>query len=209
MTLSIKQKTRNRSWTEILLEESEKSLRQRGAKRELTFRRMYFTVATWSLAGVLIYTSSFYIGAFYDFGQIIGYSQIERAKNAKENITKLDPKTQTNMLSPVINTFKLNRIYLLEGQKIEGSYVLPRGTKLTMFIKHCKTMPFIEVFKCKFDYEMEKTIKNRTAGTVSFTAPANGFYYFDTKGIKLPATEIRPHQDYRIIWRRAGTPKKP
>ncbi len=208
MGFAVRQKKNDKSWTELLVEESERSLRERGARRKLTFRRMYSTVFTLFLTSIIVYSSLFYAGAFFDAGQIIGYSEKVRQDKIKAELARYNPEEKGSIFAPLIGAFKLNRIYLRKGQTIRASYALPRGSELELSIHHCKSLPVVEVFKCHFVGSQKRMVKNSTAGKVTFRVNESGFYYFKAKAIKKPDTKIRLHSDYKVLWQRGGTPKK-
>lgn len=202
MSFGVQQKKRNRTWGQILVEESDYSLRARGAKRERTFRRMYLTVFVFFPALLLVYTSLFYAGAFVDPGKVIGISHAQRAATAKSNVGKLRIEKQYPVISPLFNAFSVNKVYLRQGQSIQLSYALPNGTELRAKIKQCKSFPILEVFKCQFVSEQEKRIRNGSQGVLEFTAASAGFYYFDDEVIKRPSITLKPNHDYTIVWQR-------
>lgn len=201
MSLKLQQKKRSQTWGQLLLEESENSLRSRGAKRDRTFRRMYLTVFIWVPVLFLLYCSLFYVGAFIDPGKVIGVSHAQRAEKAKTNVKKLSVPKRT-IVSPLIDAFKVNKVYLREGQSIQLSYALPDGTELRAKIKQCKSFPILEIFKCQFVGEQEKRVRFGNNGVLEFTAQSAGFYYFVDEVTQLPTTPLKPNHDYTIIWQR-------
>ena len=203
MSFGVQQSTKNKSWTELLVEESDRSLRSRGAKRHRTFRRMYMSVFLWFGTFLCVYCSFFYAGAFLDVGKIVGVSQTQRAHIAKRNIADKPAATKREFYSPLIDAFKVNRIYLRKNQSIIATYSLPTNTSMTLRIKQCKAIPGVEVFKCTFVGQQEKTIRNKTSGFVKFVASEPGFYYFENTAIKAPSTELKQNHNYKIIWQRA------
>ncbi len=208
MAFNVKQKNKNRSWTEILIEESDYSLRQRGAKRPTTFRRMYFSVLILLTGVFCLYTSLFYASAFYDIGQTVGLSQVTRAQQVRNTILKTPPKGKRTVLSPFFDIFTLNRIYMRKGQTIQASYSVPAGTRLTLKIKLCKSWPVLEVYKCSFVSEQKKIVRNRRAGTITFRVSEPGFYYFAAEGIQYPKKDMKLYRDFQVIWRRGGSSHK-
>ncbi len=204
MALTIKQTKKDRTWTAILLEESESSLRHRNARRGNTFRRMYSSVLVLVSAGFVVYCSLFYVGAFFDAGKVVGISQSLLAEKAQNNVRNMPRVKKRTLFSPIIEGFSTNRIYLRKGQTILATYSLPRRSKLTLTIKQCKSLPVLEVFKCEVLGEQGKVIRNRSTGFVEFTVSEPGFYYFDDEVIKLPKTELKANFDYRIVWQRGG-----
>ncbi len=204
MALTIKQTKKDRTWTSILLEESENSLKRRKARRAHTFRRMYSSVFVLASAGFVLYCSLFYVGAFVDAGKIVGVSQSARAEQAQKNVRNM-PRTQKRTLfSPIMEGFSTNRIYLRKGQTILATYSLPRNAELSLKIKQCASQPILEVFQCKALGQQGTVIRNRSTGFIEFTVSEPGFYYFEDKVIKLPDTELKANYDYRIIWQRGG-----
>ena len=202
MSFGVKQSSRDKSWTEILLDESDRSLRARGAKRKHTFRRMYMTVFLWFGVLLSIYCSFFYVGAFLDVGKVIGVSQAQRAHVAKRIIADKPASTKREFYSPLIDLFSVNRIYLRRGQSIIATYSLPENTSITLQVKQCKNMPGIEVFKCNFIGQQKRKVSNKVTGFVKFTAPSPGFYYFENTAIKYPDTELKRNHSYKVVWQR-------
>ena len=204
MALTIKQTRKDKTWTSILLEESENSLKRRKAQRELTFRRMYTSVFVLVSAGFVLYCSLFYVGAFVDAGKIVGVSQSVRAEKAQHNVRNMLRTKKRTLFSPVIEAFSVNRIYMRRGQTILATYSLPRNTKLSLKIKQCASQPVFEVFNCKALGEQGTVIRHRSTGFIEFTVSEPGFYYFEDEVIKLPTTELKAYLDYRIVWQRGG-----
>jgi len=202
MAFNVQQSSRTKSWTDLLVEESEHSLHVRKAKRKLTFRRMYHTVFVLFAASLLIYCSLFYITAFFDMGKVVGVSQLSRAETAQKNITSMETTKRRTLFSPFVDVFSTNRIYLRRGQSILGTYSLPHGTDMTMKIKQCKSMPVIEVFRCRFVDQQTTVVRNKTTGFIKFTVSEPGFYYFDAEVIKRPSTLLKQNKDYRVVWQR-------
>ncbi len=204
MAFGIQQTRQARSWTQILVEESEYSLKMREAKRRQTFRRLYMSVFTLFLASGLLYCSMFYLSSFVDVGKTIGLSSYsERAQLARRNVAQLQPQSKRTLLSPFVDMFSMNRVYLRPGQSILATYSLPPDTVSQLYIRQCKRAPVLEVFSCEFSNIQTTTIADKTNGYVKFTITEAGFYYFDAKVIKRPKTELKKHHDYKIVWRRS------
>lgn len=204
MALQVRQKKKDKTWTALLLEESESSLKRREASRERTFRRMYSSIFVLVSAGFVAYCSLFYIGAFLDVGDVVGVSQSARADKAQKNVTEMPRTKNRTLFSPIIENFYTNRIYMRKGQSILATYSLPNQTKLSLKIKQCKSMPILEVFKCKSLGEQKKVIRNKTTGYIEFTVSEPGFYYFDNEVIKTPNKKLTAYVDYRIVWQRGS-----
>lgn len=126
MALTIKQTRKDKTWTSILMEESEKSLKRR------KFRRMYTSVFVLVSAGFVLYCSLFYVGAFFDAGKIVGMSQSVRAEKAQNNVRNMQRVKKRTLFSPVIESFSINRIYMRKGQSILATYSLPINTRLSL-----------------------------------------------------------------------------
>ena len=192
----------NKSWTQILVEESDYSLRQRNARRDYSFRRWYSSVIILFSALFLVYCSLFYVGAFIDVGNIVGISQSQRAEDAKKNASSLPTTLPDTPYNKIKEKFAVNRIYLRANQSILATYSLPAGTELQLKIQQCESLPVIEVFQCRFVGQQATKVRNKTAGFVKFTVTQPGFYYFEDLVIKTPNTELKPSQDYQVIWLR-------
>lgn len=203
MSLGFKQSAKNRTWTQIMVEESEISLRARKTSRNLTFRRMYLSVFVSFGAAFLVYCSLFYVGAFVDVGKVIGVSQSDRALKVKMSVTDIQlPARRVPVISPLQDAFSVNRVYLRKGQAIQATYTMPPGTKLTLKIKQCEQLPVVEVFKCRFAGVKELHIDGNSAGSKTFRVNQPGFYYFDDQVVRLPGTELKANHDYKVIWLR-------
>jgi len=203
MAFNVEQKQRNRSWTDLLVEKSDLAYQQEGLRRKRTFRRMYMTVFVLSGAAFLIYCSMFYIGAFYDVRSLVlGTSQAERTASAQQNIETLKPETQRTLMSPFVDAFALNRVYLRKNQKIIATYSLPDDVRLVLEVKQCKQMPVVEVFSCKFIGQQQAVIRNNDQGHKTFTVSEPGFYYFKAEAVKAPNQELKLNHNYKVIWRR-------
>lgn len=200
MSFNVQQKRMNRSWTDILLEESDYSLRKRKAKRERTFRRMYMSVFILFGAAFMVYCSLFYMGAFMDVGKVVGLSHVKRAENAEHMLKSTQIGENKSLFAALMGKFNQNRVYMRKGQKIISTYSLPRGTVMTLKVKQCKSMPIVEIFSCKFKGEQKITLRNKTSGTLKFNIQEPGFYYFDTEVVQLPATPLKNWRDYRVMW---------
>lgn len=204
MSLTFKQTKHNKTWQDLLVEESERSLKRRKAVREWTFRRMYLSVFILVAAGFVLYCSLFYIGAFVDIGKTVGISQSLRAQKAQQNVTNMARANPRTVFSPIFDGFSLNRIYMRRGQSILATYSLPSDVKLSLTIKQCKSQPILEVFTCTVLGEQSVEIGDRLNGFIEFIVSEPGFYYFEDKVIKSPNTNFKADYDYRIIWQRGG-----
>ncbi len=204
MALQVRQVKKDKTWTALLIEESESSLKRRKASRERTFRRMYSSVFVLVTAGFVLYCSLFYVGAFVDVGEVVGISQSVRAEKAQKNITEMQRTKKRTLFSPIIENFSTNRIYMRKGQSILATYSLPNRTKLSLNVIQCKSQPILEVFKCEPLGQRKTVIRNRTTGFIEFTVTEPGFYYFEDEVIKTPNTELTAYVDYRIVWQRGS-----
>jgi hypothetical protein len=190
----------DKPWRQVLIEESDRSIRARGGRRLSSFRRMYMTVFVLFSAAFLFYCSLFYIGAFVDVGKIVGVNQQTSATNARS--TALNGKMDSNpsLLTRVQDRFRANRVFLRRGQTIQASYSIPAGAEITLTIKQCKNMPVMEVFKCDVISEKTKKITRKTTGYNGFTVTSPGFYYFEETVTKLPTKTA--NAAYRVVWQR-------
>ncbi|PHS40260.1 MAG: hypothetical protein COA91_04610 [Robiginitomaculum sp.] len=204
MLLRFSKKNRERSWTQILIEESENSLLHRKAKRKHTFRRMYLSVFVAFTASFALYSSLFYVGAFLDVGKIVGISQSVRAENTQKNVKSMTRAKPRTILSPFLDALSTNRIYMRQGQTIQATYSLPKNSKLVLNIKQCKSKPVFEIFECNAVGQQTIEIKKRTTGSINFTVSESGFYYFNDQVTRPPSTGLKAFHDYRIVWQRGG-----
>lgn len=203
MGLQVQQHKKNRTWSRIILEESDQALRLRGEKRKRTFRRMYMTVFVMFGSVALLYSSLFYVGSFIDPGKIIGISRVERAQNAQRKAPYMQTSAPRTLLSPVLDSFALNRVYLRKGQAIQATYSIPQGTYIHLKIRQCHSRPIFEIFDCQFIAEQKTTINNKTQGSIRYQVLESGFYYFEDKVIKGASTKLKRNVDYRVVWQRA------
>ena len=201
MSFGIKQSRKNKTWTSLLVEESEYSHRAKKTRRNRTFRRMYMSVFVLFGSAFLVISSMFYVGAFFDVGKIVGVSQAQRAENAKAKASTSASK-ERNFFTPFIDLVQMDRVYLRSGQTILATYDLPKNAQMTLVIKQCKSKPILEVFDCELVGEQKKTITRKSNGFTRFTVANPGFYHFsDTVkigGKSVDSTEA----DYRVIWQR-------
>ena len=204
MSLTFKQARHIKSWQDLMIEESENSLRKRKGIRDWTFRRMYLSVFMLIGAGFMLYCSLFYIGAFIDIGEIVGVSQSSRAQKAQQNVTSMANAKPRTILSPIIDGFSINRIYMRKGQSILATYSLPSNVTLSLSIKQCDAKPILEVFSCTVLGEQTAKVSNRSNGFVEFIVSEPGFYYFEDAVIRLPDTSLKAFYDYRIVWIRGS-----
>ena len=204
MSLTFKQTQHKKTWQDLLVEESERSLRQRKGMRDWTFRRMYLSVFTLVSAGFVLYCSLFYVGAFFDMGKIVGISQSFRAEKAQQNVKSMAHVRPRTILSPIIDNFAVHRIYMRKGQSIFATYSLPSNVELSLTIKQCASKPVTEVFSCKVLGVRTSKVQHRSSGFVEFTVSEPGFYYFEDEVVRLPDTSLKAYYDYRIVWRRGG-----
>jgi len=204
MSLTFKQAQHNKSWQDLLVEESEYSLKQRKGLRDWTFRRMYLSVFTLVSAGFVLYCSLFYVGAFIDMGKIVGFSQSARVQKTQQNITSMTDVKPRTIFSPIIESFSINRIYMRKGQTILATYSLPSNVRLSLSVKQCDSKPILEVFSCNLLGEQNTEITNRSNGSVEFVVSEPGFYYFEADVVRLPDTSLKAYHDYRIVWQRGG-----
>ncbi len=204
MSLTFKQAKNSNTWQDFIAEESESSLRRRRGIRKSTFRRMYLSVFILVTAGFTLYCSLFYVGAFIDMGKIVGFSQSNRVHHAQQNIKPIDDLKPRTALSPIIEAFMINRIYMRKGQSIIATYSLPTNAELFLSVRQCKSQPLLEIFNCRVLGAQNAVINNRSKGFKEFIVSEPGFYYFEEKVVKLPNKNLKAFLDYRIIWYRGG-----
>jgi len=199
MSLGIQQSGQNKTWTSLLLEESEFSLKARKKSREHTFRRMYMSVFVLFGAAFLIICSLFYIGAFIDVGKVVGVSQADRVERSK---IEMKAGGNTGPLATLSNLFKMDRVYMRAGQTIVATYDIPQGAEMTLVIKQCKNRPIVEVFDCKLIGEQTKKVSSKNKGFFRFAVANPGFYHFGQKVKKRGGTELEANSEYQIVWQR-------
>jgi len=181
MSLGIQQSGQNKTWTSLLLEESEFSLKARKKSREHTFRRMYMSVFVLFGAAFLIICSLFYIGAFIDVGKVVGVSQADRVERSK---IEMKAGGNSGPLATLSNLFKMDRVYMRAGQTIVATYDIPQGAEMTLVIKQCKNRPIVEVFDCKLIGEQTKKVSSKNKGFFRFAVANPGFYHFGQQNLK-------------------------
>jgi len=202
MSFGIEQAPKNKSWTKLLLEESEFSLRTKQMKRERTFRRMYMTVFVLFGSTFLVICSLFYVGAFFDVGKIVGVSQADRAERAKAQVSVSPNQKDRGFFAPLTDLMNVNRVYMRSGQTILATYSVPKGSEMTLIIHQCKSKPVLEVFDCELVGEQKKLIRNKTKGFIRFTVGNPGFYHFGEKVKIRGKDELKANAEYRVIWQR-------
>jgi len=198
MSFGIQQSGKNKTWTSLLLEESEFSLKAKKKSREHTFRRMYMSVFVLFGATFLIICSLFYIGAFIDVGKVVGVSQADRVERSKIEVKA----GKTGPLENLTNLFKIDRVYMRAGQTIVATYDIPQGSEMTLVIKQCKNRPIVEVFDCKLIGEQTKKVSNKNKGFFRFAVANPGFYHFGQRVKKRGGQELEANSEYQIVWQR-------
>jgi len=154
------------------------------------------TLISLSLAGVLVYSSLHYIGAFVNVGKIVGVSS---------KTLDLDdgPQGARKFTSVISHNSKFKRIYLRKGQAISVEYALPAGASLDLTILQCDQRPVLEVFQCKPVGERKLKIRQKTQGSSTIYVSEPGFYYFADKVTLKSGARAKRGQSYEIVWRRA------
>lgn len=202
MSFGIQQSGSNKSWTSLLLEESEFSLKAKKKSREHTFRRMYMTVFVLFGAAFLIICSLFYVGAFLDVGKVVGVSQADRVERSKVDMNTGGNRFSSGPISAFTNLFKLDRVYMRAGQTIVATYDIPRGAEMTLLIKQCENRPIVEVIDCKLVGEQSKVISNKNKGFYRFAVTKPGFYHFGQTVKKRGGKDLEVNSEYKIVWQR-------
>ena len=198
MSFGIQQRGANKSWTSLLLEESEFSLKAKKMKRGHTFRRMYMTVFVLFGSAFLVICSLFYVGAFIDVGKVVGVSYADRAERSKVDVAG----NSSGLFSSIKDLFNIDRVYMRAGQTIVATYEIPKGAQLNLIIKQCKNRPIVEVFDCKLIGEQTQRIGNDSKGFYRFSVSKPGFYHFGQNVKTRNGTELEAGSEYKIIWQR-------
>ena len=199
MSFGIQQREKAKTWTSLLLEESEFSLKAKKKSREHTFRRMYMSVFVLFGAAFLVICSLFYVGAFIDVGKVVGVSHDDRVERSKIEISS---SKKAGPLTTLSDLFKLDRVYMRAGQTIVATYDIPKGSEMTLVIKQCKNRPIVEVFDCKLIGEQTKKVSNKNNGFYRFAVTNPGFYHFGQQVKKRGGKELEANSEYQIIWQR-------
>ena len=199
MSFGIQQSGSNKTWTSLLLEESEFSLKAKKKSREHTFRRMYMTVFVLFGAAILVISSLFYLGAFMDVGKVVGVSHADRVERSK---VEMSQSGKTGPIATLQALFNLDRVYLRAGQTIVATYDIPRGAEMTLVIKQCKSRPVIEVFDCKLIGEQTKKVTSKDKGFFRFAVNTPGFYHFGQNVRQKGGKQLQAGSEYRIVWQR-------
>lgn len=202
MSFGIQQSGSNKSWTSLLLEESEFSLKAKKKSREHTFRRMYMTVFVLFGAAILIISSLFYVGAFLDVGKVVGVSQADRVERSKASMAASKNPGSSGPIANLKNLFQLDRVYLRAGQTIVATYDIPKGAEMTLIIKQCQSRPIVEVFDCKLIGEQKKKIGSKNKGFYRFSVTKPGFYHFGQNVKKRGGQELESGTEYSVVWQR-------
>lgn len=198
MSFGIQQRGADKSWTSLLLEESEFSLKAKKMKRGHTFRRMYMTVFVLFGAIFLVICSIFYVGAFVDVGKVVGVSYADRAVRTKVDVAS----NSGGPLASIKDLFNIDRVYMRAGQSIVATYEIPRGAQLNLVISQCKNRPIIEVFDCQLIGEQTKRIGNTNKGFYRFAVAKPGFYHFGQSVKTRNGTELEADSEFKIVWQR-------
>jgi hypothetical protein len=202
MSFGIQQSGSNKTWTSLLLEESEFSLKAKKKSRGHSFRRMYMTVFVLFGAAILTICSLFYVGAFLDVGKVVGVSQADRVERSKANMAASDSPGSSGPIATLTNLFNLDRVYMRAGQTIVATYDIPKGAEMTLVIKQCKNRPIVEVFDCKLIGEQKKNVSNKNKGFYRFSVTKPGFYHFGQTVVKRSGKELSSGTEYRVVWQR-------
>lgn len=173
---------------------SRKQLRRGNLERKRTSK--IGALVSLSLAGLLVYSSLHYIGAFVDIGKVVGVSS---------RTLDLDsgPQGARKLTSSLSHRSDFKRIYLRKGQAISVEYALPSGARLDLSILQCEQRPVLEVFNCKPIGERTVKIRQKTQGSSTIYVSEPGFYYFADKVTLADGLPAKRGQSYEIVWRRA------
>lgn len=204
MGLTFKQTDKLRSRADIILDAPENRHKKYKMIRAHTLRRILSNIFIWSSLVFVVYCTSLYIGAFLDIRDITGSSQLIHAQKVKATVDQMPSEKQRTILSPIIERFAIDRIYMRRGQSILATYSLPNKSQLHLTIKQCKTLPVLEIFWCQKVSDESKIISNKTTGFVEFTVARQGFYHFKSSVTKTPNTVLNTNFDYRVVWQRGG-----
>ncbi|NNC37524.1 MAG: hypothetical protein EX271_03380 [Acidimicrobiales bacterium] len=202
MSLGIRQSSSAKTWTKVLLEESEFSLKAKKKSREHTFRRMYMTVFVLFGSAILVISSLFYVGAFIDVGKVVGVSQADRVERSKLEMTSGNKSFGLGPLESLKDLFNVDRVYMRAGQTIVATFDIPKGSEITLIIKQCQNRPIIEVFDCQLIGEQSKKITSKNKGFFRFSVSKPGFYHFGQSVRKRNGQQLEAGSEYRIIWQR-------
>ncbi|PHR55553.1 MAG: hypothetical protein COA43_15305 [Robiginitomaculum sp.] len=196
MSIVAQNTARTDSWSNLQLDEDEVRERER-KKIKLT------NILFWPVIIACIYVSTFYIGAFFDAGKMIGVGYADRADRSKNRIAQAEITHKHSIIPPLAHVFTPTKMFFKAGQTIQLNYALPDETSIVARIKQCDSVPLFEVFKCKFVNIKEQRASNAGRGTLTFTVESNGFYYFEHEVSLLSGTVLEHYYEYQASWQRS------
>ncbi len=143
----------------------------------------------------VIYASVFYAPAFFNLGQILGFSSQDT------KLPAIDPERDTpSALSPYLDHFKIRRGYIRRGQALKVDYSLSPGTSMTINVRRCNAPIIIEAFRCQNTEGQEINISGIGPGAKSLIMRNPGFYYFDETVTNMNGSKT--DKPYKVIWSR-------
>ncbi len=154
-------------------------------RRSMSNSRLLFTAITWFFALTMVYSSLFYVPAFYDFKQAFGI--------ANTNEVSVKPKKES-IFTPYINLLNQNRTFLRQGQGMEAVYAVSRGSNAELVFYACEAPPVVEVFRCNPKIVQRHPIR-KTSGRYAIKVQNSGFYAFDI-------IVSDPEKPYKVVWQR-------
>ena len=155
-----------------------------GQQRTMSNSRLVSTAITWTIGLVAMYSSLFYIPAFFDHKTAFGISTSAPDLN----------KEDKSLLSPYKELLFQKRAYLKKGQSMEAFYRVEAGSRGNLVVYTCQAPVVIEVFSCNPAVIQTLPLK-KSNGKYTVRVKQNGFYGYD---IQLADKD----SDYDLIWRR-------
>lgn len=139
-----------------------------------------------------IYALYQYVPAFVNFKKVI--SQTTTAQPGAQNLIR--QRDDWGVASPLRDYIKMKKAYVRAGQSLQLQYVLPTNVSATVTLKRCKTIPFVEVFKCNIVQAETIDLKNETIGTKRFQITQSGMYHLESQ------VEVTKDDKFDIVWSR-------
>ncbi len=163
-------------------------------KQPMSNRRFVGTFFALLLGLSTVYASVFYAPAFFNVGQVLGYST-ETVK-----LPVMDANAKAGPLSSYVNMFKIRRGFIRSGQHLQVNYSLSPGTKMKIHVRRCSAPIFVEVIYCSDAEGQDFSIDGTGPSSHSLLIRQPGFYHFDETVTNLDGSPTK--KPFRVVWRR-------
>lgn len=105
-----------------------------------------------------------YVPAFVNFKKIITQTTAQSGAQSGAKNLSLE-REKWGFAAPLREYTKMNKAYMRAGQSLQVKYMLPKDAKAVLTVQECKSVPFIEVFRCDVVAENKIDLSNDTIGT--------------------------------------------